>query len=126
MPNRVRTCCAFPLFCKHGADPVAESECQLSGLPKRGDSFSEQFLGRVNRLHIDSDRCVSLGGVQLTCAAVLAGHDTVQVRPEIGRGRLRSRDLARTAGARGHAGARDRVVAQGGDCRAGVACSGWG
>ena len=47
-----------------------------------GHPFVAEFLGRVNRLHIDSDRCLPLGGVELTYAAVLAGHDTVLVRPE--------------------------------------------
>ena len=47
-----------------------------------GHPFVAEFLGRVNRLHVDIDRCLPLGGIELPCPAALAGHDTVLVRPE--------------------------------------------
>jgi putative spermidine/putrescine transport system ATP-binding protein len=47
-----------------------------------GHPFVAEFLGRVNRLRVDSHRCLPLGGVELPCPASLSGHDTVLVRPE--------------------------------------------
>jgi putative spermidine/putrescine transport system ATP-binding protein len=44
--------------------------------------FVAEFLGRVNRLHIDDQRRLALGGVELPCPAALSGHGTVLVRPE--------------------------------------------
>jgi putative spermidine/putrescine transport system ATP-binding protein len=47
-----------------------------------GHPFVAEFLGRVNRLQVQSDRCLPLGGVQLPCPPALAGHDILLVRPE--------------------------------------------
>ena len=47
-----------------------------------GHPFVAEFLGRVNRLHLDASRSLPLGGVALPCPEALAGHDTLLVRPE--------------------------------------------
>jgi putative spermidine/putrescine transport system ATP-binding protein len=47
-----------------------------------GHPFVAEFLGRVNRLHVDAQRRLLLGGVELLCPAALSGPDTVLVRPE--------------------------------------------
>jgi len=47
-----------------------------------GHPFVAEFLGRVNRLHVDAQRRLPLGGVELPCPASLSGRNTVLVRPE--------------------------------------------
>jgi putative spermidine/putrescine transport system ATP-binding protein len=47
-----------------------------------GHPFVAEFLGRVNRMRVDSHRRLPLGGVELSCPAGLAVHDAVLVRPE--------------------------------------------
>ncbi len=47
-----------------------------------GHPFVAEFLGRVNRLHVDAGGSLPLGGIVLPCPAGLAGHHTVLVRPE--------------------------------------------
>jgi putative spermidine/putrescine transport system ATP-binding protein len=47
-----------------------------------GHPFVAEFLGRVNRLHVDAGRQLALGGALLPCPAALVGHDTLLVRPE--------------------------------------------
>jgi putative spermidine/putrescine transport system ATP-binding protein len=47
-----------------------------------GHPFVAEFLGRVNRLRIDGQGGLPLGGLDLHCPAALAGGGTVLVRPE--------------------------------------------
>jgi putative spermidine/putrescine transport system ATP-binding protein len=47
-----------------------------------GHPFVAEFLGRVNRLRVDGQRGLPLGGVELPCPAALSGHGTLLVRPE--------------------------------------------
>jgi putative spermidine/putrescine transport system ATP-binding protein len=47
-----------------------------------GHPFVAEFLGRVNRLHVDAGGSLPLGGIVLPCPAGLVGHHTVLVRPE--------------------------------------------
>ncbi|WAC75479.1 ABC transporter ATP-binding protein [Roseateles sp. SL47] len=47
-----------------------------------GHPFVAEFLGRVNRLRTDRQGALPLGGIELRCPAVLAGRETVLVRPE--------------------------------------------
>lgn len=49
-----------------------------------GHPFVAEFLGRVNRLQRDVARGggLPLGGIELPCPALLAGHATLLVRPE--------------------------------------------
>jgi putative spermidine/putrescine transport system ATP-binding protein len=47
-----------------------------------GHPFVAEFLGRVNRLRVESHRCLPLGDVELPCPTALTGHDILLVRPE--------------------------------------------